>query len=587
MAATSGGSSRKRKAAPRAELGASAPLYIDGDDAIPGEVLVTLKPESADAMTASVPVHPGARGVSMADTLGVSPVDAVLARLGAHDITRLAPPSTGMARSVTALDGVPQPEESTLGRSFRIRIDPGIAPDAAAAQLDALAEVEVAEPNRWREASVIPNDPQFGAQWGLTKINAPAAWDVTKGSAGVIVAVIDSGVDLDHPELAPLLVPGYDMVDLGPNPTPNPGWRFEGDFAGRDNVPEDEVGHGTHVAGTIAAVSNNAVGVAGVGWQTRIMPVKALTRVVRISDGRVSGTGSSADVAAAIRYAADNGAHVINMSLGSSSPTAVEASAVAYAVSKGVVVVAAMGNDGSSSPSYPAAYPGVIAVAAVQSNEARAAFSQTGPHIDISAPGVGILSTYLAGGLATMDGTSMATPHVAGVAALVKAVKPSLTAAEIGDILRSTAKPLKDSAADPVPNDKYGWGLVDASAAVLKARGPIVITPTLTVRLKTPVIACPPKTINLVECGIVKTTIQPQCLNVRTPVVACPVTPTLTTRTPTTTPIQTTIVRPGGADPFGVEQGDYESGFAAGYAAAIEELQSGGGDAYGGELFDE
>ena len=155
---------------------------------------------------------------------------------------------------------------------------------------------------------------------------------------------------------------------------------------------------------------------------------------------------------------------------------------MAYAISKGVVVVAAMGNDGSSTPSYPAAYPDVIAVGAVQSSEARAAFSQTGPHIDVSAPGVGILSTYLAGGLATLNGTSMATPHVAGVAALVKAVKPGLTAAEIGDILRSTAKPLKDAAADPVPNDKYGWGLVDASAAVLKARGPIVINPTLTVK---------------------------------------------------------------------------------------------------------
>ncbi|KQP70228.1 hypothetical protein ASF40_10440 [Microbacterium sp. Leaf288] len=586
MAATSGGSSRKRTSAPRAELGASAPLYIDGDDVIPGEVIVTLKADAADAMTASVPIHPGGRGVSMADSLGVSGVDAVLARLGAYDITRLAPPSQGIARSVMALDGVPEPEESILGRSFRVRIDAKVAPDKAAAELDALDEVEVAEPNRWREASVIPDDPQFGAQWGLTKINAPDAWDVTKGSASVVVAVIDSGVDLDHPELAPLLVPGFDMVDLGPNPTPNPGWRFEGDFAGRDAIPEDEVGHGTHVAGTIAAVSNNAVGVAGVGWQTRIMPIKALTRVVRISDGRVSGTGSSADVAAAIRYAADNGAHVINMSLGSPSSTSVEASAVAYAVSKGVVVVAAMGNDGSSSPSFPAAYPDVIAVAAIQSNESRAAFSQTGPHIDISAPGVGILSTYLAGGLATMAGTSMASPHVAGVAALVKAVKPSLTATEIGDILRSTAKPLRDVASDPVPNDRYGWGLLDASAAVLKARGPIVLKPTITVKLRTPVVACVPRTITLPECGTIKTVLPLQCKKIKSIHIACPVTTTVT-KVPTTVTGPGPGPQPGGADPFGVEQGDYEAGFAAGYAAAIEELQSGGGDAYGEGLFDE
>ena len=285
-------------------------------------------------MTASVPIHPAGAAGSMADILGVDPLDALLARLGAHDITRLAPSKVGMAAFAFALDGMPEPDESSLSRSFRVRIDPDVDPETAASELNALDEVEIAEPNRWREASIIPNDPQFSAQWGLTKINAPTAWDITTGSASVIVAVIDSGVDLDHPELAPLLVPGFDMVDLGPNPTPKPGWRFEGDFAGRDSIPEDEVGHGTHVSGTIAAVSNNGAGVAGIGWSTRIMPIKALTRIVRISDGRVSGTGSSADVAAAIRYAADNGAHVINMSLGSSTQTSVESSAVAYAIAR-------------------------------------------------------------------------------------------------------------------------------------------------------------------------------------------------------------------------------------------------------------
>ena len=120
MAAPSGGSSRKRKAAPRGERGASAPLYSDGDDVIPGEVIVTLRPEAAEVMTASVPLHPAARGLTDVGTLGVPDIDEVLTRLGAHDITRLAPPAAGMARTPMALDGVPEPEESTLGRSFRV-----------------------------------------------------------------------------------------------------------------------------------------------------------------------------------------------------------------------------------------------------------------------------------------------------------------------------------------------------------------------------------------------------------------------------------------------------------------------------------
>lgn len=350
-----------RRKAPRAAAQAAGwePVFSGADNTIPGEVLVTLSNGAADAMTESVPLHPAGPAGSSARSLGVDELDGVLADLGAYDITRLAPSTTGMADAVGATEalGLLEPEVSALSRSFRVRIDPGQDVAEAASRLTAVGSVETAEPNRWREASIVPDDPQFPSQWGLTKINAPAAWDSTTGSPSVVVAVIDSGCDLDHPELAPLLLPGFDMVDLGPAPTPQPGWRFEGDFAGRDATPEDEVGHGTHVAGTIACVSNNAAGVAGVSWQTRILPVKALARLVRISDGRVSGVGSSADIAAAIRWATDQGAHVINMSLGSDGSTVVESSAVAYAISHGVVVARPWATTAPATRHFPLPIP--------------------------------------------------------------------------------------------------------------------------------------------------------------------------------------------------------------------------------------
>ena len=567
---------------------------------IPGEVLLTLSPDAAASMTSSVPVHP-AGAFNVAADLGVDDLDAVLADLGAHDITRLAPSPVGIAGLVADAGadlGLLAEPDHLLSRSFRVRIDPSADVEEAVARLADVASVEVAEPNRWRETMITPNDPQFGSQWGLTKINAPAAWDISTGSPSVVVGIIDSGCDLDHPELAPLLVNGFDMVDLGTNPTPPAGFRFEGDFSGRDAIPEDEVGHGTHVAGTIAALSNNGVQVAGVGWQTKIMPVKALTRMVRISDGQVRGVGSSADVAAAIRWAADHGAHVINMSLGADAPTTVESDAVAYAIGKGVVVVAAMGNNGTSNPSYPAAYPGVVAVGAIDSADKRASFSQTGAHISLAAPGVGILSTYLAGGTTTMSGTSMATPHVAGVAALIKAVKPSATGAEIADILRSTARPLRDNPGDPVPSDAYGHGCLDAHAALVKARGPVIVNTTITIKLRTPIIACPPKTVLIKDCLI--TVHQPICPPRTIKITECgpktifppqcPVTlpPTTTITVTPTTPIQTVPTRPIGRavadvgyDPYGVlgqaatdADPGYEAGYAAGYATAMAEVEA-------------
>ena len=466
-----------------------------GDEIIPGELIVQLDEGTAGAITESIPRGPSrSTGFSSVARFGVTALDTALTKLKVRSVTRLHPPAPRVQGTfgMRSADATGAAEAVALAATFKVAFDASISVEKAVEILSAVAGVQFAEPNRWREASIVPNDPSYVAQWGLARINCPTAWDRTTGVPGVVVAVVDTGVDLDHPELAPLLLRGADMVDLGPNPQ-MPGWRFEGDFQGRDNVPQDEVGHGTHVAGTIACLSNNGRGVAGVTWNCRLLPVKVLTRVVRLADGRVSGVGSSADIAAGIRWSVDNGARVINLSLGGTVGTQVERDAVAYAVARNVLVVAAMGNDGpAAGPSFPAAFPDVVAVGAIGQNDRRAGFSQVGAHIDIAAPGVGILSTVWDNGTATMDGTSMASPHVAGVAALVMSCNTNLTAAQVADILRQTARPLRDNVSDPVPNNQYGFGCVDAAAAVARACPNRVSRPILSCPRRSVMLVCPP-----------------------------------------------------------------------------------------------
>lgn len=465
--AGTGGKRRGGGGGPIGGEGAPSIFASADDNIIPGEVVVKLTDEGVGSITSNVPTGPLRATAAMAPTgLGVGPVDAIFADIGVYAVTRLHPPMPPtLAGSAEAV---------ALDSTYRVFFDPATPATEVAARLQAVDEVEDASVNRWRETYVTPNDPDFGQQWGLTKINCPAAWDRTTGSANITVAVVDTGVDLDHPELAPLLVPGRDMVDL-PGASGPPGFHLDGDFVGRDDVPQDEVGHGTHVAGTIACSSNNGTGVAGVTWKCRIMPVKVLARIVNNNNpADVRGVGSAADIAAGIRWAVDHGARVINMSLGGQEDTTVERDAVAYAVAHNVVVVAAMGNEfqEGNPTSYPAAYPGVIAVGATTQADAQAPFSNTGPHIDVAAPGVQIRSTLWNDGYGTKSGTSMASPHVAGVAALILSCNPNQTASQVGDVIRGTARPLRQNAGDPVPNDVFGHGLVDAAAAVNKACPP-------------------------------------------------------------------------------------------------------------------
>jgi subtilisin family serine protease len=504
---TSKAGRRGRAAADRTD--SFKPILTPENSIVPGQMIVQLHADAAATVTSSIGTAAApTSNVPTATSFGLAAVDKALAKIGVTAVTRLHPPAPPAFASMAA--DVAEP----MGSTYRVYYSADIPAEKAVAALAGAEGVEMAEAVRYRETLGIPNDPQFPSQWGLTRVHGPQAWNRTTGNAAIVVAVVDTGVDLDHPELAPLIVPGRDLVNLGASPTPPPGFHFEGDFNTVDNDPMDEVGHGTHVAGTIACLSNNGVGVAGVTWQCRIMPVRVLARIVNNTNpSDVRGTGSSADIAAGIRWAVDHGARVINMSLGGPSDTFVERDAVAYAVAHGVVVCAAMGNGGLGAPtSFPAAYPDVVAVGAIDQLDHRASFSQVGPHIDVAGPGVGVLSTVWNNSYATMSGTSMATPHVAGVAALILSIKPSLTGAQCADILRQTADPLRDNPADPVPNNNYGWGCVNAFAAVNRASPPISLP--VTCPLTRPIVCHPVST--LVRCPPV------------TRQIACPVTTPVT-----------------------------------------------------------
>lgn len=296
--------------------------------------------------------------------------------------------------------------------------------------------VEYAEPNYViKTCNTYPNDVSFGVQWSLNNtgqtsgtpdadIDAPEAWDISTGS-NVVVAVVDTGVDYTHQDLAGNIWSNPDEIpDNGVDDDGNgliddvKGW----DFYNADKDPKDDNGHGSHVSGIASAATNNATGIAGVSWNSRIMAVKVLSN---------AGRGYDSDVANGIIYAADNGADVINLSLGGNEYSTILKDAVDYAFSKNCVIVAAAGNSGDDTPLYPAAYDNVLSVAATDHNDARASFSTFGQEVDIAAPGVNIYSSVLNNGYNSYDGTSMATPHVTGIVALILAQNPSLANYEV------------------------------------------------------------------------------------------------------------------------------------------------------------
>jgi len=301
-------------------------------------------------------------------------------------------------------------------------------------------QTEYIEANYQYHALEVPNDPDYSKQWNFRNINVEQAWDETQGE-GITVAVIDTGVSQVPDLKLTKLVKGYDFVNDKADAT-------------------DDNGHGTHVAGTIAQSTNNGYGVAGIAYKAGIMPLKVLSS---------TGGGTVADIAESIKFAADNGADVINMSLGGGGASTMIEEAIKYANSKGVVIIAAAGNEGRNASSYPARYPNVISVSATDAAGDKASYSNFGAGVDISAPGGSETGKIIQNTLdpssgesvfVGFQGTSMAAPHVAGVAALIKASGISEPAEVLSILKQSTRKVQEDHL------NHFGAGHLDAGAAV-------------------------------------------------------------------------------------------------------------------------
>ena len=294
-------------------------------------------------------------------------------------------------------------------------------------------------------------DPLLAQQWGLFAIGADHVWTTTTGQ-GVIVAVVDSGSG-PHPDLAENLLPGRSII---------------GTVESQDGRDIDASGHGTHVAGIIAAVANNGIGGSGVAPNAKILPIQVLDQ---------AGQGDARDVAAGVRFAADNGARVINLSLGGATESSSLTQAITYANDKGVLVVAAAGNGGAADkPKWPASLDLTLAVTAVDQANNATSFDQRGDYIDLSAPGANIVSTAK-GDYVTLSGTSMAAGFVAGAAALLFAAEPRVTNAQVRDILLRTASDIGEPGRDVT----FGAGLINMVAALaeLQRMYPPIAAPQL------------------------------------------------------------------------------------------------------------
>ena len=340
-----------------------------------------------------------------------------------------------------------------LKRTYLLRFQIPVDLYAIKAGYAAHPLIEESEFNYIRQtqaSEIIPNDPRFEEQWNLSLIGMPEAWAIEKGDPEVIIAVVDTGFDYTHEDLASQTWVNADEIpDNGVDDDNNGyiddvrGWDFSepsssdgsGTSQNGDNDPIDESGHGTHVTGIIGAAVDNNVGIAGIAWNCTLMPIRG-AGVEGIRDDRSS---------AAIVYAVDNGARVINMSWGGRQRSFVLRDAVDYAYARGVVMVAASGNASEGASIFPAGYRKVISVAATEQHKQKFYQSNFGASIDIGAPGNVIVSTHINNRYRPLSGTSMATAHVSGVAALIISKRPSLTHQEVRQILLATTDPITES----------------------------------------------------------------------------------------------------------------------------------------------
>lgn len=330
--------------------------------------------------------------------------------------------------------------------------------------------VVFAEPDYLEAPSYVPNDPDYSLQYHHPLMNSPAAWDITTGSSNIIVAVCDTGVQSTHPDLvANLILPGYNTVDNTTN-------------------SEDFWGHGTSVAGCIAAVGNNGIGVAGFGYNVKILPI-------RISNNSSNATAFISDMAEAMRYAVDNGAKVVNLSYGGAYSATID-SAAQYVRSKGGLHFMSAGNE-NSDLSANSDWASFVIVGATDSSDNRASFSNFGTPVDVTAPGVSIRTTRRGSTYGYASGTSFSSPIVAGVGALIYSVNPNFTPSQVEQFLFTTAKDIGAVGEDSV----FGHGRVDAGAAIAAAKGAVGNPSPVAVVSATPTSGNVPLTVNFSGAG--------------------------------------------------------------------------------------
>jgi len=335
-------------------------------------------------------------------------------------------------------------QDSPLSNVLLLNLREDVDEKTALQAYASLEEVEYAELNYLYYIFVTPNDSFFSSQYALYSgsyqgIDAIGGWDIEQGSNSIIVAIIDTGIDYTHEDLAGKVIKGYDFVN-------------------EDFDPKDDHGHGTHVAGVTAAIANNGRGIAGVCPGCSLLAIKAIS---------ANGSGANSWIANSIANAVSLGAHVINLSLGGLDRSSTIKLAVEQAYQSGVIIVAASGNDGSEVPLYPAAFAEVIAVGATDRYGDRASFSNYGSHLELTAPGQNIYSTLPGNSYEAWNGTSMASPHAAGLAGLLLSKDPTLTSQQIRQLMATTAQDLGSSGRDTY----FGYGRINALSALTQTPG--------------------------------------------------------------------------------------------------------------------
>jgi subtilisin family serine protease len=372
------------------------------------------------------------------------------------------------------LKGLKAIENSELNRIVVVKYSSELDPLQIIPLLKQDNNIEWAEPKFVYEFNYIPNDPEYSIQWHLAKVKAAEAWDISKGDTSVVIGIVDTGVDWDHPDLATNIWRNWSEIPNNGVDDDNNGyvddlrgWDFGGLIGIPDNDPmEDRPDHGTHVAGIASAVTDNGIGVAGLGFNCKIMPVKVSSDNNRNTSGQPYVLYGFEGIA----YAAENGAKVINCSWGGGGYSIAGQTIIDYATSLGALVVGAAGNDNSSESFYPASYNNVLSVAASGTNDVKASFSNYGNSVDVISPGVSIRATWQNDTYTYLNGTSMAAPLTAGLAGLVVSYFPQLSPQQVSERIRVTSDNI-DALNSGIYKNKLGKGRINAQNA-LSAENP-------------------------------------------------------------------------------------------------------------------